>query len=85
MKFIKKLLLVLFLSVFTLNTAYAAWDCSDPKGFHCKMTCKLKSGNLMNKSSSEQKSTNDDSGKSGIGGIWKKIKNFGGKNVGEPG
>ena len=39
----------------------------------------------MNKSSSEQKSTNDDSGKSGIGGIWKKIKNFGGKNVGEPG
>ena len=85
MKFIKSLLLVLFLSTFTLNTAYAACDCSDPKGFHCKMTCKLKSGDLMNKSSSEQKSTSDESGKSGIGGIWKKIKNFGGKNVGEPG
>ena len=88
MKFIKRLLLVLFLSTFTLNTAYAACDCSDPRGFHCKMTCKLKSGNLLNKSSSsssEQKSTSDDSGKSGIGGIWKKIKNFGGKNVGEPG
>ena len=84
MRFIKSLLLVLFLSTFTLNTAYAACDCSDPKGFHCKMTCKLKSGTLL-KGSSESKSTNDDSGKSGIGGVWKKIKNFGGKNVGEPG
>jgi hypothetical protein len=45
---------------------------------------KIKSGTLL-KGSSESKSTNDDSGKSGIGGVWKKIKNFGGKNVGEPG
>ena len=84
MKFIKGLILVLFLSTFTLNTAYAACECSDPKGFHCKMTCKLKSGNLM-KSSSESNTSNDNSGSGGIGGIWKKIKDFGGKNVGEPG
>ena len=48
------------------------------------MTCKLKSGNLM-KSSSESNTSNDNSGSGGIGGIWKKIKDFGGKNVGEPG
>ena len=81
MRFIKRLLLVLFLSTFTLNTAYAACDCSDPRGFHCKMTCKLK-GSM---SSSETKSTSDDSDGSGFGGVWKKIKNFGGKNVGEAG
>jgi len=84
MKFIKQLLIIIFLSIFTLNTAYAACDCSDPKGFHCKMTCKLKSGTLLN-GSSESKSTSEDSNKGGIGGVWKKIKNFGGKNVGEPG
>ena len=72
MKIIKSLLLVLFLSTFTLNTAYAACDCSDPKGFHCKMTCKLKS------SSSGEKKANPDS-------LWNKIKNFGGKKVGEAG
>tara|TARA_B100000029_G_scaffold90095_1_gene79955 strand:+ start:517 stop:762 length:246 start_codon:yes stop_codon:yes gene_type:complete len=81
MKFIKGMILVLFLSTFTLNTAYAACDCSDPKGFHCKMTCKLKGEG----SSSETKTTSDDSDGSGIGGIWKKIKNFGGKNIGSEG
>ena len=84
MKFIKGFILVLFLSTFTLNTAYAACECSDPKGFHCKMTCKLKSGTLM-KGSSESKATQDKSDGGGVGGIWKKIKNFGGKNIGEPG
>ena len=79
MKFIKSLLLVLFLSTFTLNTAYAACDCSDPRGFHCKMTCKLKG------LSPEPKSSSDDSDGGGLGGIWEKIKNFGGKNVGEAG
>ena len=44
------------------------------------MTCKLKG-----MSSSETKSTSEDSDGSGFGGVWKKIKNFGGKNVGEPG
>ena len=78
MKIIKRLLLVLVLSTFTLNTAYAAGDCSDPRGFHCKMTCKLKG-------ESPTKSSGDDSDGSGLGGLWKKIKNFGGKNVGEAG
>ena len=85
MKLIKRLLLVFVLSIFTLNTAYAACDCSDPKKLHCKMSCKLTGETSMKKSSSETKSTSEDSGESGIGGIWKKIKNFGGKKVGEPG
>jgi len=42
MKIIKKVTLVIMLSLFATNIAYAACDCSDPKGFHCKMTCKLK-------------------------------------------
>ena len=42
MNIIKKLTLVIMLSLFTINTAYAACDCSNPKGFHCKLTCKVK-------------------------------------------
>mgnify|MGYP001303371646 FL=1 len=42
MKIIKKINLVIMLSLFATNIAYAACDCSNPKGFHCKMTCKLK-------------------------------------------
>ena len=43
------------------------------------MTCKLKG------LSPEPKSSSDDSDGGGLGGIWQKIKNFGGKNVGEAG
>ena len=62
MKIIKKLALVIILSSFTVNTAYAACDCSDPKGFHCKMTCKLKG-------------ESPSGGSSGDGdGLWNKLK-----------
>jgi len=65
MKIIKKLALVLIISLFTVNTAYAACDCSNPKGFHCKMSCKLKGESPSNE------------GSSGDGdGLWNKIKNF---------
>ena len=66
MKAIKKLTLVLIISLFTANTAYAACDCSDPKGFHCKMTCKLKG---------ESPTSTGESGADGDG-LWNKIKNF---------
>jgi len=42
MNIIKKLTLIVILSFFTMNTAYAACDCSNPKGFHCKASCKIK-------------------------------------------
>ena len=64
---IKKLTLVIIISLFTTNIAYAACDCSDPKGFHCKMTCKLKS-----ESSGDSSSGSSNEGE----GIWDKIKNF---------
>ena len=60
MKIIKRLALVFVLSLFTINTAYAACDCSDPRGFHCKMTCKLKG-------------ESPDPSKKGEG-FWKKLK-----------
>tara|TARA_B110000438_G_scaffold300499_1_gene353036 strand:- start:3464 stop:3691 length:228 start_codon:yes stop_codon:yes gene_type:complete len=42
MNIIKKITLISLLSLFAMNTAYAACDCSNPKGFHCKMSCKIK-------------------------------------------
>jgi hypothetical protein len=42
MNITKKLALITIISLFAINTAYAACDCSNPKGFHCKMSCKLK-------------------------------------------
>ena len=55
-------------------TSAMARDCSDPKGFHAKMMCTL-SGKS---STSKEKKSNPNS-------FWNKIKNFGGKNVGEAG
>ena len=64
MKNIKKLELIIIISLFTVNTAYAACDCSDPKGFHCKMTCKLKGDSPSGDGASDGD------------GFWNKIKNF---------
>ena len=62
------------------------------EGFHEKFMCKKwkwkmptlkkKSENSEDTSSSEHTEENK---KKGIGGIWNKIKSFGGKKVGEPG
>ena len=51
-----------------------ARDCSNPKGFHAKMMCKL-SGSYVPADKAKKKSN----------GFWQKIKNFGGKNIGEAG
>jgi len=86
MKITKKLLL--FITVLFIASApfaaYAETDCSDPKGFHAKAVCKLK-GLSSGSGSTKTKKSSDSSLKKNTGSIWQKIKNFGGKNVGEPG
>ena len=72
-RIITLLITIPLLSSITYTSAIAR-DCSDPKGFHAKMMCKLGSDS----SSSGEKKENPDS-------LWNKIKNFGGKNVGEAG
>ena len=59
-------------------TSAMARDCSDPKGFHEKMMCKL-TGDSVSAGTSEK--SKDKKG----GSFWQKIKNFGGKNIGEAG
>ena len=93
----KTIRIIIFLTVISLFTtspyiAAQARDCSNPEGFHEKLMCKkwnLKMPTLKKKSeNSEDASTSEnteENKKKGIGGIWNKIKNFGGKNVGEPG
>ena len=84
MKIIKIIILLVtipLLSSITFNTANAR-DCSDPKGFHAKMMCKFSSVSSGTSSTSEKtKKKKSNSGES----IWQKIKNFGGKNIGEAG
>ena len=93
----KSIRIIIFLTVISMFTtspyiAAEARDCSNPEGFHEKLMCKkwnLKMPTLKKKSeNSEDASTSEnteENKKKGIGGIWNKIKNFGGKNVGEPG
>jgi len=72
-RIITLLITIPLLSSITFTSAIAR-DCSDPKGFHAKMMCKLSGSS----STSKEKKSNPDS-------LWNKIKNFGGKNVGEAG
>ena len=77
----KTLRVIIFLAVVSLFTtshfnAAEARDCSNPKGFHEKMMCKI-SGSSSSSESSEKEKSGDS--------FWQKIKNFGGKNVGEAG
>ena len=84
MKSIKLIILVATVSLFTLfpYDMANARDCSNPKGFHEKMMCKLQ--NVKSPSETPKKTKKEKSEGSG-NSLWKKIKNFGGKNVGEPG
>ena len=86
MKIIKKLLLLISILFFTSTpfAAYAETDCSNPKGFHAKAVCKLK-GLSSGSSSSNTTKSSESSKKKKTNSVWQKIKNFGGKNVGEPG
>ena len=72
-RIITLLITIPLLSSIAYNSAIAR-DCSDPKGFHEKMMCKFGGASA----SSGEKKENPDS-------LWNKIKNFGGKNVGEAG
>ena len=76
MKIIRIITLLITIPLLTsiTYTSAIARDCSDPKGFHEKMMCTL-SGKS---STSKEKKSNPNS-------FWNKIKNFGGKNVGEAG
>ena len=97
MKTTRIIILLAVISVFTTSPYLAAEarDCSNPEGFHEKLMCKkwkmptLKMPTLKKKSeNSEAASTSEnteENKKKGIGGIWNKIKTFGGKKMGEPG
>ena len=73
LRIITLLITIPLLSSITYSSATAR-DCSDPKGFHAKMMC-LGSNSA---GSEEKKKKNPDS-------LWNKIKNFGGKKIGEAG
>ena len=77
-RIITLLITIPLLSSISYNSANAR-DCSDPKGFHAKMMCKV-----YGSSSSSGTSTKSKKEKSGDS-FWQKLKDFGGKNVGEPG
>ena len=94
MKTTRIIILLAVISLFTTSPYLAAEarDCSNPDGFHEKLMCKKwkwKMPTLKKKSeNSEDASTSEnteENKKKGIGGIWNKIKSFGGKKVGEPG
>ena len=76
----KIIILLATISLFTsvpYDAAKAARDCSDPKGFHAKMMCKI-TGNTVSSDTSDKPKKEGNS-------FWQKIKNFGGKNIGEAG
>ena len=76
-RIITLLITIHLLSSITYSSAMAR-DCSNPKNFHEKMMCKL-SGDSVSTGTSEN------SEKKKGGSFWQKIKNFGGKNIGEAG
>ena len=76
-RIITLLIIIPLLSSITYNSAMAR-DCSNPKGFHEIMMCKLTGDSVSTGASEKSKE------KKG-GSLWQKIKNFGGKNIGEAG
>ncbi len=98
MKTVRIIIFLAVISIFTTSPYIPAEarDCSNPEGFHEKLMCKKwkwkmptlkkKSQDLAQDSEGASTSENtEENKKGGIGSIWKKIKNFGGKNMGEPG
>ena len=94
MKTIKIIILLGVISLFTTSPYIGAQarDCSNPEGFHEKLMCKkwnLKMPTLKKKSENSEETSSsvntEENKKKGIGGIWNKIKTFGGKKMGEPG
>ena len=94
MKTIRIIILLAVISLFTTSPFIAAEarDCSNPVGFHEKLMCKKLKWKMptLKKKSQDSEGANtsentEENKKKGIGGIWNKIKNFGGKKMGEPG
>jgi nickel-dependent lactate racemase len=79
MKTIKIIILLATISLFTSVPYHAAKarDCSDPKKFHEKMMCTITGDSVSSDTSDKPKKKGN--------GFWQKIKNFGGKNIGEAG
>ena len=80
-KIITLLVTIPLLSSITFNAADAR-DCSNPEGFHAKLMCSF--GFEGSSDSSDKDSLKKGIEKKGDS-FWQKIKNFGGKNVGEAG
>ena len=94
MKTTRIIILLAVISLFTTSPYLAAEarDCSNPDGFHEKLMCKKwkwKMPTLKKKSENSEETSSsvntEENKKKGIGGIWNKIKTFGGKKMGEPG
>ena len=93
MKTIRIIIFLAIVSLFTISPYIAseARDCSNPDGFHEKLMCKKwkwKMPTFKKKSQdSEGASTseNAEKPKKKSGSLWEKIKNLGGKKIGEPG
>jgi len=79
MKTIKIIILLATISLFTSvpYDAAKAEDCSNAKGFHAKLMCTI-SGDSVSSDTSDKPKKKGNS-------FWQKIKNFGGKNIGEAG
>ena len=75
----KIIILLATISLFTTipYDAAEARDCSDPKGFHAKMMCMMSGDSVSSDTSDKPKKKGN--------GFWQKIKDFGGKNIGEAG
>ena len=86
MKTIKFIFLFASISFFALiPLSVEARDCTDPQGFHEKLMCKMEGNDIS--LGGKKKEDNALSGEKGsmIGDFFKKIKTFGGKNIGEEG
>ena len=88
MKTIKIIILLATISLFTSvpYDAVEARDCSNPKGFHEKLMCRV-SGETDRTVTSNDTEKKGESLKTKIekkgDGLWQKIKNFGGEKIGE--
>ena len=93
MKTIRIIILLAVISLFTTSPYIAAEarDCSNPEGFHEKFMCKKwnwKMPKLKKKSEVSEGTTtseNAEEPEKKSDSLWEKIKNFGGKKMGEPG
>jgi len=77
MKNVKSILIlssIIYLTSFSINTAEAARDCSNPKNFHEKMMCKL-SGAISDKEELKTEKNSNDSNDTGEKtSVFKKLK-----------